>query len=622
MEIAMWLVLGVLAVVAVSALADRIGISAPLLLVVAGLGVSFLPFVPDYDLNPEVVLVGILPPLLYSAAYNTSFIDFKAKKGTIASLSVGLVIFTTLIVGWVTYLVVPDIPLAAGFALGAIVAPPDAVAATAVAKRVGMPTSIVQVLEGESLVNDATALTALRTAIVAIAGTVTVLEVGLGFLLAAGGGVVIGLIFAVIISMVRKAISNPLYDTPFSLASPYLAYLCAEEIEASGVIAVVVAGLLVGHKSPRIQSGSARLISEANWRAIAFVLENIVFLIIGLQLPYVLAGVQDDNIPLWLVVTCCGSVYLATVLTRFVWVYGAALLADIRWFGVPKTTPNWPELTVIGWAGMRGVVTLAAALTLPLDVVNRELLILVAFVLVIASLLIQGTTLKALVHRLRLRPPDEAEQALQQAALLDRMTRAGRNRLAELGALDNPELEVVVKRISDRAEDRRNAAWERASLRSETETPVQVYSRLRLEMLGAERDEVLCARDEGGFDDEVIRRVIRLLDVEEGMLDGPQTVVGGDDDLVTSERLSGTCEHLLTALPRPVPEEPVCGECIEEGLRWVKLRMCLECGHVGCCDSSVGRHATKHFEVTEHPVMRSVEPGEAWRWCYVDELLG
>lgn len=133
---------------------------------------------------------------------------------------------------------------------------------------------------------------------------------------------------------------------------------------------------------------------------------------------------------------------------------------------------------------------------------------------------------------------------------------------------------------------------------------------------------MLSARDEGGYDDDVIRRVIRLLDVEEGMLDGPQSAIRGESELITSERLSGTCEHLLTAIPRPVPQELLCDECIDEGLHWVRLRMCLDCGRVGCCDSSVGKHATKHLEVTNHPVIRSVEPGEAWRWCYLDELVG
>lgn len=187
MEIALWLVVIVLCVVAVAALAERWRASAPLLLVLVGIGASFVPFLPEVALEPELVLVGILPPLLFSAAYNTSFVDFRAKKGTIASLSVGLVIFTTLVVGLVAWWLIPDIPLAAGFALGAVVAPPDAVAATAIARRVGMPLAVVQVLEGESLVNDATALTALRTAIAAVAGTITVWQVGVSFLLAAGG---------------------------------------------------------------------------------------------------------------------------------------------------------------------------------------------------------------------------------------------------------------------------------------------------------------------------------------------------------------------------------------------------------------------------------------------------
>ena len=616
MEIAIWLVLAVLTVIAFSALADRIRISAPLLLMVVGIAASYVPGIPTPELEPEIVLVGILPPLLFSAAYNTSFIDFRNKKGSIASLSVGLVIVTSVAVGVVASWLIPGLPLAAGIALGAVVAPPDAVAATAVARRVGMPTDVVQILEGESLVNDATALTVLRSAIIAIGGTITAFQVGLSFVLAAGGGVLFGLIVAAIYIPLRQRISTPTFDTALSFTVPYVAFVPAESVHASGVIAVVVAGLLIGHRAPTVQSGMARLTTEANWRTVSFLLENIVFLLIGLQLPVLLTALAQDDVPVTMVAALAVGVYATTVVVRFVWVFatgrlpGIGLRADAR------------ERTVISWAGMRGVVTLAAALTLPMSVPYREVLIFVAFFVVVASLLVQGLTLPWLVRRLHLTPPDPARLALEEAALMDRLAAVGVETLAEARSPDDPD--DVVARLTARAQDRRNAAWERVADPTGGETPVEAYGRLRLHMLRAEREAVLAARDAGGYTDEAIRSVIRMLDVEEGMIDPSRAPRQSDaGELLVPEGVAGMCAHLVDAVDLPVPAAPVaCQGCTAEGTQWVHLRMCLTCGYVGCCDSSEREHADGHFRSTGHPVMRSVEPGEAWRWCYRDELLG
>lgn len=614
MEIAVWLVVGVVAVVAFSALANRIGTSAPLILMVFGIVASFLPGVPEFDLDPTLVLVGILPPLLYSAAYNTSFIDFRSKKGTIASLSVGLVIATSLTVGLITWWLIPDLPFAAGVALGAVVAPPDAVAATAVARRVGMPTAVVQILEGESLVNDATALTMLRAAIAAVAGALTVLQVGVSFLLAAGGGVLVGVIVAAIYIPLRRRMSNPSFDTALSFTVPYIAFIPAEEIHASGVVAVVVAGLLIGHKAPAILSGTARLTVDANWRTVSFLLENAVFLLIGLQLPGLLQALTDSPIPPAVIAVAAVAIYLTTVVTRFAWVFGTALFPQ-------ETGTDAREKTVISWAGMRGVVTLAAALTLPDSVPARDVLVFLAFFVVVASLLIQGLSLPWLVRRLRLPPPDPAEQALQEAALLDSVAKVGLERLAEASTGTDPA--DVLARLRARSEDRRNAAWERVAEPGRAQTPVEIYSRLRLQMLQAERDAVLEARDRGGYSDDAVRQVIRLLDVEEGMLDLGRASTSRGGELTAPTGIAGTCTHLQAAESLPRPDDRVeCAACLVDGTSWVHLRMCLTCGSVGCCDSSVKRHADAHFLETGHPVMRSVEPGEAWRWCYVDEVLG
>lgn len=630
-EIAMSLVAIAVVVCAGSALATRIGWSPPLLLVLVGIIVSLVPFLPQYELSPELVLVGILPPLLYSAAYNTSFIDFRANRRALISLSVGLVIFTTVIVGFVAAWLIPGLPLAAGFALGAIIAPPDAIAASAVARRVGMPRSIVQVLEGESLVNDATALTLLRSAIFAIGGTLTVVQVGWSFLVAAAGGVVIGIVVALVYSPIRKRISNPSYETIMSFTIPYIAYVLAEELHLgedttpSGVLAVVVAGLLVGHKAPLLQSGAARLTAEGNWRTVSFFLEQAVFLLIGLQLLSIVEAVVGDGESTAMAIWACIGVFVAATVARIVWVFGDGVTTRIRFLNRKRAPYPWSFVAVVSWAGMRGVVTLAAALALPEEVPFRDLLTLIAFFVVVVSILLNGSTLPWLVHRLKLKPPDAAEDALQEAALLDEARKAGLERLESTSADGDPE--DVLARLRVRTEERSNAAWERLGRASiGGETPIEAYQRLRLEMLHAERTAVLTARDEGRAHDDAVRNVIRLLDVEEAMLD--RTVEEGTDsarELVAPEGVAQNCEHLATFanLPEPEPLTPgECAACIAEGTTWVHLRMCLACGTVGCCDSSVSRHAAQHFRETGHPTMRSIEPGEAWRWCYVDEVLG
>lgn len=616
---ALWLITGVLVVIALASLSPRIGVPAPLLLIVVGIAASFSESIPDLDLNPEIVLLGILPPLLYGAAYRTSFIDFTHKKFSIASLSVGLVIATALIVGVVSTLLIPGLPLAAGIALGAIVAPPDAVAATAVARRIGMPTGIVQILEGESLVNDATSLTLLRSAIAALSvGTVVWGDVLWTFILASLGGVVVGLVVAYLYLPVRNRISNPAIDTTLSLAIPFVAYLPAEAIESSGVIAVVVAGLIIGHQSPTVQSGKARLTADANWTTVTFLLENSVFLLIGLELPVLLQRLGQNPDTVRVAVVAAIGVYLTTVVVRFAWVFAANLVPPLA----RENPTDARERTVISWAGMRGVVTLAAALTLGSDVPEKDTLVFAAFGVVVASLLIQGFTLPGLVRRLQLPPPDPAKLALERANLIDDVTQAGLERLDELN--DGNQDPAVLQRLRQRVDERSQSAWELVSIQHTGETPIEAYVRLRQEMMAAERAAVLRARDSGRYSDETVREVIERLDVEEAMMDlSHLSRSERDEDLLAPDELAAACVHLATAEDLPVPPEPLaCPKCLIEGTRWVHLRMCLTCGEIGCCDSSEGKHADGHFRNTGHPVIRSVTPGEAWRWCYIDKTIG
>jgi CPA1 family monovalent cation:H+ antiporter len=272
---------------------------------------------------------------------------------------------------------------------------------------------------------------------------------------------------------------------------------------------------------------------------------------------------------------------------------------------------------------MRGVVTLAAVFLLPADTPQRGLLTLAAFTVVAGTLLLQGLSLPWLVRRLNLPAPDAAEDALQTAGLVTSAARAGLAVLEEVSTdADAPE---VLEQLRDRATRRSNQIWEQLGRsQSELEPPAATYRRLRLLMLSAERSSILEARDSGVYDDDVLRGALQRIDLEESLLDRIDDAAARiDDELVTATKRAGDCEHLRDA-PRVVkartPEG--CEECLRDGTRWVHLRLCLTCGHVGCCDSSPQKHAALHFHETEHPVMRSLEPGEAWRWCYVDDLLG
>jgi len=351
-------------VIAVAGVAAKPRISPPLLLVVAGFGMSYLPLLQHFEIGSEIVLIGLLPPLLYSSALRTSLLDFRRNLRPILLLSVGLVAFTVFGVGLIAMWVLP-IPAPIAFALGAIVAPPDAVAASAVARRVGMPRRLVTILEGESLVNDATALVALRTAVGAVAIAVSSWHVALDFVWASAGGVLVGLAMAYLTGHLRKRITDVLVDTSISLVTPFVAYLIAEEIGASGVLAVVVAGLFLGHKAFLIQSASGRIVEQNNWRTISFVLENSVFAMIGLQARSIISAVGNSDLPVSTIIGACAAILGAVIVLRVVWMFPATYVSRL----VPRVAerapaPNWRAPVVLSWAGMRGVVTLAAAFSL------------------------------------------------------------------------------------------------------------------------------------------------------------------------------------------------------------------------------------------------------------------
>ena len=625
MDLALRLLALIATVIGVTAVAERLRFPPPLLLMLVGIVASFVPFVPAPTLTPDLVLVGFLPPLLYAAAIRTSVIDFRTNWRAISYLSVLLVLVTAAGVGLLTWLLLP-VPFAAAFALGAVVAPPDAVAATTIARRVGLPRRLVTVLEGESLVNDATAITCLRVALAALAGSITAGEVVVGFLLAAVGGALVGLGVAALVLLLRKHTNRPVYDTAISLLVPFAAYLPAEKLgygdfHGSGVIAVVTAGLVLGHTSPSVQSGRSRISERLNWATIQFLLDNTVFFLIGLQAERIVAGIASSALGLDRIVVFCAAVLATVIILRLVWIGIARYFLFYRDPRFAAALPPWTHSLVLGWAGLRGVVTLAAAFLLP-PIEHREVLLLAAMVVVAGTLLLQGLTLPALIRRLNVRSPDPRSDALQAATLLETASTAA---LAELERVRQPsDSDAAVRLVRERIRSRSDAFWERLGIGQDLETPAEEYRRLRLGTLGAERREVLAARSTGRIDHEVIEEVLASLDVEESML----TIATERADQLTAEPVAtpehpaGACEDLLAA-PRVAPgPDHTCQDCLREGTRPVHLRVCVSCGNVGCCDSSAGRHATRHFRASSHPVMQSVEPGEDWRWCYRHDRVG
>jgi Na+/H+ antiporter len=628
-ELALVIVALAVGVLVGSAVAARLDVPAPLLLIAAGIVASYVPGVPEFHLEAEVVLLGLLPPLLYAASITTSLVDFNANRRPILLLSVGLVAFTTLGVGVVVHWALPEVSWPIAFAIGAVVAPPDAVAATAIGRRIGLPRRLVTILEGESLLNDATALVALRTALAAASMGVTALEVGVDFVVAAGGGVLAGLVTFVVVAKARHRIQDPVFDTAVSIVVPFAAYLLAEELHASGVVAVVVAGLLLGHKAPIIQTAQSRLAERTIWRTVSWVLENTVFLLIGLQAQWLFADVADSDVaPLSIALTCAATL-VAVVVLRMVWVFFARYLL-VRPGPDPETgrLPSWRYTFLLGWAGMRGVVTLAAAFVIPADVADREILLLVAFTVVAGTLFLQGMSLPWVARRLRVPSPDPAADALARATLLHQATEAGLKVLDERLAeeVEEGDPHEVGDTIRRRVEQRNFAVWEQlGDPQGDHETPTQTYARLRLEMLGAERGRVLEVRSEGNVPHEVVSEVLAMLDVEESMLD---VVNNTEDGRVGAGRRAarsagGLCDDLTDDTPAAEPRTPgECEDCVAQGTHWVHLRICIACGKVGCCDSSPERHATRHFHQVGHPVIQSGEPGEDWRWCFVHHLTG
>ncbi|GHF51564.1 Na+/H+ antiporter [Streptomyces mashuensis] len=509
---------------AVAGAARRTPVPAPLLLVAAGVAVSAVPGVPRYALDPGIVLPLLLPPLLHTAALDSSYLGLRANLRPVALLSIGYVLFATLAVGYAAHLLLPGLPRSAALVLGAVVAPPDAVAATAIARRLGLPQRITTILQGESLVNDATAITAYRVAVAAAVGEgLDWAEGAEEFLLAAAGGVGVGLVLMVPLHWLRTHLREPLLQNTLSLLIPFTAYAAAESVHASGVLAVVVVALYLGHRFWQVDFAT-RLQERAVWRMAAFLLESSVFALIGLQATVVLRGVAPYGAGR--ATAYAVAVFLAVVVARFVWVYPSAYLPFVLSARVRarETPPTWKEAMVVGWAGMRGVVSLAIAFSLPVVVHDggpfpgRALILFLTFTTVIGTLAVQGLTLPLLIRVLRLPTGHPHAVTLAEAQAQSAASAAAEQRLEELLADEHNALPApLADRLRAVLDRRRNAVWERLGAVGERtgESVDDTYRRLDREVIAAEREVFVRLRDEQRIDDELLRTLMRRLDLEE-----------------------------------------------------------------------------------------------------------
>jgi monovalent cation/hydrogen antiporter len=510
-----------LAVVVLATVARRLNVPYPILLVLGGLGLALIPQVPQVSLNPDVVLLLFLPPLLYSAAFDISFREFRRYKRAIGQLSVLLVLVTVLAVGFTVHALVPGVPWAVAFALGAVLSPTDAVAASAIATRLGLPRQLSAIIEGESLVNDATALVAYRFAVVAVStGAFSWRDAALTFVAVALGGVAVGFLFCWLTVQLSKRIRDPFIFILFTLVCPYLVWLPAESLRVSGVLAVVTAGLITAYHAPTALKAATRLPADAVWQTWVLLLNGLAFILLGLQLRTVLAGFMEGS--LVFVVGLGILISLVVMVLRLGWVFPAAYLPRVLIPAIGRADPMPPPsaLLVIGWAGMRGVVSLATALALPLTTANgqpfpyRGELIFLAFVVVLVTLVVEGLTLGPLIRRLGLNGDGGASEREETGARLA-VVKAGQARVAEL--LEEPWLpRARAEALSRSLEERRLRLEAKVAQGDAVEKGTgDGYRRLMLELINAQRGELVRLRNEGVIGDEVLHRIESQLDVEE-----------------------------------------------------------------------------------------------------------
>ncbi len=509
----------ILAVAAMLAIAPALRIPYPILLVLGGLVIGVVPGMPDFELEPELVFFGVLPPLLYGAAFFTSLRDLRASARPIGLLAVGLVAVTTVGVAVVAHTFVDGLTWPSAFVLGAIVSPTDPLAATSIARRLGVPRKLVTIVEGESLVNDGTGLVLYRVAVAAVVtGSFSAYYTGGLFVVSAGGGIAVGLGVGWLVRQIRKRLDNPPAEITISLMTGYVAFIPAELMGVSPVLAAVTAGIYLGWYTPELTSAQVRLQGLAVWEIVQYLLNALLFVLVGLQLPVVIDALGDLSAAQ--LVGYAAVVSLTVIVLRFAWVF--AVLHAPKW--IARRMSNWRGAVFLSWAGMRGAVSLAAALALPLETdagtpfPGRDLILFLTFSVILATLVGQGLTLPFVIRVLGLE--DDGVDDREDSKARIHAAEAALARLEELVGEDWVREDTAERvrgayrfrttRFRARLDDGDDGAIEMRS---------QDYQRLRRELLDAERQALIDLRRSGAISNDVWIRVGRDLDLEDQRLD-------------------------------------------------------------------------------------------------------
>lgn len=505
--------------VALGWLARHFKFPYPIALVAGGALLGMIPNLPQFPFDPQLILVVVLPPILYQAALLTSWNDFKANIRPISLLAIGLVIATTLAVGLALKLMVPSVPWAAAFVLGAIISPPDAVAATTILSRLNIPRHLVTILEGESLVNDASGLVIYKLAIVAVlTGAFSFGDAATQFALVSVGGVLIGIVMGFVFAEVHKRLGDPFIEVITALAIPYIGYIAAESLHVSGVLAVVAAGLVRGRYAPEIVSAEMRIMARSVWNVLVFMLNSLIFILIGIQMSDVMDTL--GRYPLSQLVLMGSVITLVAIVVRFAWVYPVAYLP--RWLSgnLNKQAPQLRrrELGIISWCGMRGIVSLAAALALPTTLPNgqafpaRDLIIFLTFFVIAATLIGQGLTLTPLIRKLKV--GSDWSMVEEQKLVRTAMSTAAIAAVdAHLARADAPSAwgDLLRAEIAERVALAAPEGLEQTSRD-------KLLRELRRVAIDAERRELIRLWRENEIGDEVMRHQEELLDYQEAQL--------------------------------------------------------------------------------------------------------
>lgn len=514
------------AVAILAVVACKLAVPYPIVLVIGGLALSFVPGLPDVRLNPDTVFYFILPALLYPAALFTSWRDFRRNLRPILMAAIGLVLVTMASIAWIAHAIVPALPWAAAFALGAIVSPPDAIAATAIFQRLGVPHRLHVIVEGESLVNDATALVALQFAVAAlVTGTFSPGHAALHFVWAAIGGIGFGLLVGVAVRWVQIHLDDPPIQVTISLLTPFIAYLPAERMHASGVLAAVAAGIFLGWHIPLIVTARTRLQAFAFWEIITFLLNGFVFIVIGLQLPRILHAVSAESFtrPIITAMIISGSV----IAVRLAWTITALFLQRLLKI---KPRPRdaisfWQYVGIVGWAGMRGVVSLAAAFALPITLSDgrpfpgRNYILFLTFSVILATLVLQGLTLPVLIRKLRTGHDDEADEEERQARMEANKAAIEFIENARVNGKFTPDtVDRLRAEYDERVGQLQLCAENPDDCRGEIATPQ--FQRLQRQALRIERSTIIRLRNERAINDDALRHIQRDLDLAEARLLG------------------------------------------------------------------------------------------------------